>query len=173
METDKNKIDLDLSEKILKDQGKKEVIKQTYEAYSNSDVNFLGKVSNKKDSQDEDYELEQALNNRSSEIEKRNATPKKINFDVQSIENLTPELQDSIKKLLNSRNTKNEVTKLIREIEVEKNKFLKKQDGVFGKMNEREMELLEKKLAETEISQEVTEVNLTAIVSCLNNIMSN
>lgn len=144
---DKNEVNLELSKKVLSDKDKKKIIEHTYEVYSDESVTFSEAKDNKKTSH------------------------KKINFDVTSIENLSPELQDSIKKLLTT-NTKSEVSKLIKEIEVEKNRFLKKQDGLFGRMNERELEILEKKLAETEVNQEVTELNLTAIVSCLNNMMS-
>jgi hypothetical protein len=146
---DKSEINLELSKKILSDEDKKKIIEKTYDIYSDESVVF----SEKKD------------------VSKKTSSHKKINFDVTSIENLTPELQESIKRLLISNNTKSEVSKLIKEIEIEKNKFLKKQDGLFGRMNEKEMEILERKLAETEVNQEVTEVNLTAIVSCLNNMM--
>lgn len=147
---DKNEINLELSKNILSDQDKKKIIEKTYEIYSEESVNLVEKKGS----------------------ERKKSQVKKINFDVNSIENLTPELQDTIKKLLKSDNTRSEVASLIKEIELQKDKFLKKQDGLFGMINEKELEILEKKLAETEVNQEVTELNLTAIVSCLNTMMS-
>lgn len=147
---DKNEINLELSKNILSDQDKKKIIEKTYEIYSEESVNLVEKKGS----------------------ERKKSQVKKISFDVNSIENLTPELQDTIKKLLKSDNTRSEVASLIKEIELQKDKFLKKQDGLFGMINEKELEILEKKLAETEVNQEVTELNLTAIVSCLNTMMS-
>lgn len=143
----KNERNLELSSEILNDQTKKKIIEKTYEIYSDEQLNLVERKS-------------------------LDSKRKKINFDVNSIDNLPPELQDTIKKLLKSSNTRSEVSTLIKEIEVQKDSFLKKQNGMFGLMNEKELEILGKKLAETEVSKEVTEINLTAIVSCLNNIMS-
>lgn len=170
MDADKNELNLELSEKILNDPDRIKTIENTYKSYVDPNVNLSTKSDKTKNV---DNIVETVFANKSSELEKQNTLPKKINFDVHSIENLTPELQESIKSLLNSRNNKNEISRLLKEIEIEKNNFLKKQDGLFGIINEKDMEILEKKLAETEVSRKVTEINLTAIVSCLNNIMSN
>lgn len=95
---------------------------------------------------------------------------KKIVFEIDSIEELTPELQNNIKKLLNNI-SKDEVNNLIREIEVEQEKILKGNDGIFGKLNSKEKNQLEKKLEEMEVSRDITEVNLSAILACLNKLV--
>ena len=164
MATEKNELDLEVSQDVLNDETKRKIIEKTYEIYSDESVNLSLK---KGVASSNVAELEDKI-----EHKKPIVTSKKINFDVQSLENLNPELQESIKKLLTINITRSEVSKLLKEIEIEKNKFLKNQDGLFGKMSEKELELLDQKLAETEVSQEVTEVNLAAIVSCLNNLMS-
>lgn len=165
MATEKNELDLEVSQDVLNDETKRKIIEKTYEIYSDESVNLSLKkgVASSNIAELEDNQIEH---------KKPIVTSKKINFDVNSLENLNPELQESIKKLLTINITRSEVSKLLKEIELEKNKFLKNQDGLFGKMSEKELELLDQKLAETEVSQEVTEVNLAAIVSCLNNLMS-
>jgi hypothetical protein len=95
--------------------------------------------------------------------------PKKIITDIESVENLNPELQKNLKKLMNP-GTKQEVNKLFEEMEKEKDKFLTKNTGVLGKMSNAEKTTLERKMAETEVPREVTEVNLSAIISGLKNI---
>lgn len=145
MNADKNESSLELSKKVLDDETKKKIIEDTYAIYSEENVN----------------------------ISVKEPTVKKITFEEEKIDNLVPEIQDIIKKLLDNNITKNQVSKLIKELELEKDKFLKRKNGLFGNLSEKEIEILDKKLAETEVSQEVTEANLAAIVSCLNNIMSN
>lgn len=145
MNADKNENSLELSKKVLDDETKKKIIEETYAIYSEENVNISVKES----------------------------SVKKITFEEEKIDNLVPEIQDIIKKLLDNNITKNQVSKLIKELELEKDKFLKRKNGLFGNLSEKEIEILDKKLAETEVSQEVTEANLAAIVSCLNNIMSN
>lgn len=145
MNADKNENSLELSKKVLDDETKKKIIEETYAIYSEENVN----------------------------ISVKEPTVKKITFEEEKIDNLVPEIQDIIKKLLDNNITKNQVSKLIKELELEKDKFLKRKNGLFGNLSEKEIEILDKKLAETEVSQEVTEANLAAIVSCLNNIMSN
>jgi hypothetical protein len=156
MEIEKKENSLELSEKVLDEETKKKIIEETYAIYSEENVNISIKESkNKNLDNHEEHKI------------------KKIVFEEEKLDNLVPEIQDIIKKLLDTSTTKNQVAKLIKELEQEKDKFLKKQDGLFGKLSDKELETLEKKLAETEVNQEVTEANLAAIVSCLNNIMSN
>ncbi|MFN4149483.1 MAG: hypothetical protein ACK4IX_00935 [Candidatus Sericytochromatia bacterium] len=156
MEIEKKENSLELSEKVLDDETKKKIIEETYAIYSEESVNIsIKETKNKNENKPEENKI------------------KKITFEEEKLDNLVPEIQDIIKKLLDTSTTKNQVAMLIKELEQGKDKFLKKQDGLFGKLSDKELETLEKKLAETEVSQEVTEANLAAIVSCLNNIMSN
>jgi hypothetical protein len=95
---------------------------------------------------------------------------KKIIFEIDSIENLNPNLQKNIKRLMNSV-TKQEVSKLIEEIEREKDKFLTDSGSVLGKMSSTEKNTLERKLAENEVAKEVIEINLSAILAGLNKLV--
>jgi hypothetical protein len=95
---------------------------------------------------------------------------KKIIFEIDSIENLNPNLQKNIKRLMNSV-TKQEVSKLIEEIEKEKDKFLTDSGSVLGKMSSTEKNTLERKLAENEVAKEVIEINLSAILAGLNKLV--
>jgi hypothetical protein len=105
-----------------------------------------------------------------TEKSENNAIIKKIIFEIDSIENLNPDLQRNIKRLMNSV-TKQEVSKLIEEIEREKDKFLTDNSSILGKMSNSEKNALERKLAENEVSREVTEINLSAIISGLNKLV--
>jgi hypothetical protein len=95
---------------------------------------------------------------------------KKIIFEIDSIENLNPNLQKNIKRLMNSV-SKQEVSKLIEEIEKEKDKFLTDSGSVLGKMSSTEKNTLERKLAENEVAKEVIEINLSAILAGLNKLV--
>ncbi len=87
-----------------------------------------------------------------------------------TIDTLKPELQKSLKKSLDTE-TKDKVNKILKDMEKKGDKFFTKgENNVFGNITNSDKTLIAKKLAEMEVTKEVTEINVSAIVSCLNNI---
>lgn len=172
---DKNK-DFTVSEHLSND--KLKMIQDTYDIYSDEAIEVKRKAAETKPVTDNLKTPEPSPPRKEGKkskfayepiAETKKAGSNKIITDIESIENLNPDLQKNIKRLVNSV-TKQEVNKLIDEIEKEKDKFLTKNNSILGKMSNTEKMALERKMAETEVSKEVTEVNLTAILSGLNNL---
>jgi hypothetical protein len=191
MSKDNEDKDFTVADHVSKD--KLKVIQETYDIYSDDAVEIKRKANLKNISSTPKPPEAKPIETKTIEVELPETEPvkkekkskfsvdggldnnnaaiiKKIIFEIDSIENLNPNLQKNIKRLMNSV-TKQEVNKLIEEIEKEKDKFLTDSGSVLGKMSNTEKNTLERKLAENEVAKEVIEINLSAILAGLNKLV--
>jgi hypothetical protein len=158
-----------IKKNLIINKDKLKAVENTFDTYSDSKFEQKNKVSDqrKKANSELNDEIDKLIS--SGGTSQKKSLVKKIAFEIESIDDLSPELQKNIKKLMNGV-SKDEVNKLINEIENEKEKLFSDK-GVFGKMSSGEKATLEKKLEEYEVPKEILEVNVSAILSCLNNLV--
>ncbi|MFN8673563.1 MAG: hypothetical protein U0457_15940 [Candidatus Sericytochromatia bacterium] len=131
-------------------------IENTYSAYTDIEVIT------------QDIEYSEVKEKSKPKIQVKN-DHKKIVFNISTIADLKPEVQDKIKRL-SSIISEDKIRKLVKEIEHEKDLFTNEK-GVFGKLTENERITLEKKLEQLQVPDEINKANIAAIVSCIDNIL--
>ncbi len=93
----------------------------------------------------------------------------KIYTEINSIHNLNTDLQDQIRSSMNSEK-KALIQQIVNEIAKDEQDFFTKEDSILGSLKKVEKDALAKKVAEMQVPKEITEVNVSAIISCIGNI---
>ena len=178
------KKDVDLK-RTMADQ-KLEAIKDTFNSYTDMNVKISEdkvkqnntKNDNSTDDEISDSQIKAIANTYDAytdiHLKTRESTdpipkPKKIVFNIESMADLKPEVQEKIRRLT-SIISEDKVRRLLKEIETEKELFSGPK-GIFGKLTQTERQTLEKRLEEFKVPDEINRANIAAIVSCLDNII--
>lgn len=102
-------------------------------------------------------------------VQKKPIVEKILHKEIKSVENFNPELQEYVKKAMTSEK-KAEVDKIMKEMVKQEEEFFTNEQSVLGSLKKADKETLTKKMEEMKVAKEITEVNVSAIISCIDNI---
>ena len=141
----------------------RKVIEETYNLYSTQKVEI----------QDEEYK--KPIRKGTGPLVTKKATselvePKPVYKDIESVNSFNPEIQKYIKQNMNSE-TKAKVDKLVQEMTKQEEDFFTRDEGMLGNLKKSDKEVVAKKMEEMKVAREITEVNVSAIMSCIDNIL--
>lgn len=105
----------------------------------------------------------------SSEIKSEPIQSKIIYKEITSVNNLNTELQEQMKKAMSGDN-KQKIQQALKEIETHQDKFFTEEGKVFEDLSKEEIKAVEKKITEMKVNKEITEINVSAIISCIDNL---
>ena len=92
-----------------------------------------------------------------------------IYTEINSIDSLNSDLQEQIKSSMNS-DKKALIQQIVNEIAKDEQDFFTKEDSILGSLKKVEKDALAQKVSEMQVPKEITEVNVSAIISCIGNI---
>ncbi len=96
-------------------------------------------------------------------------TSKIVYKEINSVSNLNTDLQEQVKKAMNGEN-KEKIKEALKEIEIHQDNFFTQEGNVFDDLSKDEVKVVEKKIAEMKVNKEITEINVSAIISCIDNL---
>lgn len=137
----------------------RKVIEETYNLYSSQKVEI----------EDEEVKIKGKKGTAPLTERKPLGVAKPLYKEITSAENLKPELQQ-LKQSMNSE-TKAKVEQLVQEITKKEEEFFTKEESMLGHLKKADKEVVTKKLEEMKVPKEITEVNVSAIISCIDNIL--
>ena len=141
----------------------RKVIEETYNLYSTQKVEI----------QDEEYK--KPVRKGTGPLVTRKVTselvePKATYKEIESVNSFNPEIQKYIKQNMNSE-TKAKVDKLVQEMTKQEEDFFTSDNGMLGNLKKSDKETVARKMEEMKVAREITEVNVSAIMSCIDNIL--
>ena len=155
MENEENKANLEIN---TNDEGKK-LIEDTYNLYTNQKVEI--------------GDVKRPVRKGTSPLVTRGTgelkLPKPEYKEIESITSLNNTLQQRIKNSMNGEN-KAKIQAVMKEMEVQQDNFFMEDGNVFTDLKKSEKAAVEKKIAEMQVPKEITEINVSAIISCIGNI---
>lgn len=89
--------------------------------------------------------------------------------DISSVDNLNSDLQKQVKDAMSGDN-KEKIQAAMKEIELYQDKFFIEDANIFTDLKKSEKLAVEKKISEMHVAKEITEINVSAIISCIGNI---
>lgn len=89
--------------------------------------------------------------------------------EINSLKSLNSNLQDKVKSAMNGANAE-KIKDALKEIEKSQDNFFTQEGKVFDDLSKTEMQTVEKKIAEMKVAKEITEINVSAIISCIDNL---
>lgn len=92
-----------------------------------------------------------------------------LHKEITSIESLNPELKQQVKQAMSGEN-KEKIQAAIKEMEISQDKFFTEEGNIFEGLKKADVAVVEKKMAEMKVAKEVTEINVSAIISCIDNL---
>ncbi len=88
--------------------------------------------------------------------------------EINSVSSLNSELQGQVKEAMH--HNKDQIQAAMKEIELHQDKFFIEEGTVFNDLKKADKIAVERKISEMQVPKEITEINVSAIISCIGNI---
>lgn len=95
--------------------------------------------------------------------------PKSPQKEITSLNSLNTSLQDKVKIAMSGANA-DKIKDALKEIETSQDKFFTQEGKIFDNLSKSEVQTVERKISEMKVSNEITEINVSAIISCIDNL---